>query len=431
MSKEQDILLRKWIQGEITAAEESRLFQMAEKDPFLADALAGFQAKPEAIQAKRIDQLRKELPKPKRSNSAKIIPLALRAAAAVLVVGLVTASIWYWNQPPEVELAQAPAPAQPIEEMNTPDFLKDQSTTAEPLPDLGGPKTMAQANPPEVDQESLIVQEAPPPPVLAENEKPKPMPPVSYDPLPENMEEESKDAEADKLRKESASVVAQEASPRQGRISPSTDQPGGPTNEDRSTSITGKVVDPEGNALIGANVVLFGQDSLSAITDLKGKFLLNVPDTLEVSELLVQYLGYQSLIVRPNAKKELTIQLEPSGTELSEVVISGYSRARKKDRLKSSAPQPKGGFDRLEKYLRKNLIYPTEALQSGIQGEVLLEFALDDRGRPTDIIVLEGLGYGCDEEAIRLLENGPRWIENKHLTSRRLTYSVPFRIQKD
>ena len=66
-----------------------------------------------------------------------------------------------------------------------------------------------------------------------------------------------------------------------------------------------------------------------------------------------------------------------------------------------------GGFGAWQKYLMKNIKYPRRARVNGI--EVMLSFYVDAAGNVSDIKVTRSLGGGCDEEAIRVLKNSPKW----------------------
>ena len=68
-----------------------------------------------------------------------------------------------------------------------------------------------------------------------------------------------------------------------------------------------------------------------------------------------------------------------------------------------------GGNASLRRHIRKNIQYPEEAEANNIKGTVTLMVTVSPKGAITDIKVLEGLGYGCDEEAIRLIQTGPGW----------------------
>lgn len=68
-------------------------------------------------------------------------------------------------------------------------------------------------------------------------------------------------------------------------------------------------------------------------------------------------------------------------------------------------PEYPGGKEAFKKYILKNLKYPKEALQKRIEGIVYLSAEIDDKGNVESARVENGIGGGCDNEAIRLLKN--------------------------
>ena len=76
-------------------------------------------------------------------------------------------------------------------------------------------------------------------------------------------------------------------------------------------------------------------------------------------------------------------------------------------------PEFPGGGDNLKSFLRQNLVYPVEAINAGISGKVHVTFVVGADGRVRDIQVVRGIGGGCNEEAIRLVESMPKWIPGK------------------
>jgi len=76
-------------------------------------------------------------------------------------------------------------------------------------------------------------------------------------------------------------------------------------------------------------------------------------------------------------------------------------------------PEPIGGMSAFYEHIRKNLNYPRMALKAGVGGVVEVEFTVNVDGRLTDFKVVKGLGFGLDEEAIRVLSNAPRWNPGK------------------
>lgn len=77
-------------------------------------------------------------------------------------------------------------------------------------------------------------------------------------------------------------------------------------------------------------------------------------------------------------------------------------------------PEYPGGKEEFQKYIRENLKYPQEALQNKIEGFVHLTAVIDDNGNVSEAAITKHLGYGCDEEALRLI-NGLKFggVKNK------------------
>jgi outer membrane biosynthesis protein TonB len=72
-------------------------------------------------------------------------------------------------------------------------------------------------------------------------------------------------------------------------------------------------------------------------------------------------------------------------------------------------PTPEIGWPAYQKYLDDNKKAPSE----GFSGEVVVKFYVDKTGRPIQMLVTKSVGGGCDDEVIRLLENGPNWLLGK------------------
>jgi len=78
-----------------------------------------------------------------------------------------------------------------------------------------------------------------------------------------------------------------------------------------------------------------------------------------------------------------------------------------------SMPDFPGGDEARIRYLNENIKYPQMARESGIQGRVFVTFVVEKDGSVTDVRVLRGIGGGCDEEAIRVIKNMPKWDPGK------------------
>ncbi|HSI91005.1 MAG TPA: energy transducer TonB [Adhaeribacter sp.] len=72
--------------------------------------------------------------------------------------------------------------------------------------------------------------------------------------------------------------------------------------------------------------------------------------------------------------------------------------------------RPEGGTDAFFKYVQEKQQYPAKARRNNIQGKVMVEFIVEKDGSLTNMKVLKKFGNGLDEEAIRLVEQGPKWL---------------------
>lgn len=77
------------------------------------------------------------------------------------------------------------------------------------------------------------------------------------------------------------------------------------------------------------------------------------------------------------------------------------------------APSYPGGENARIQFLRNNIKYPKLALQNKIQGKVYISFIVEKNGSLSNIKILQGIGAGCDEEALRVVHLMPKWKPGK------------------
>ncbi|MFV0606896.1 MAG: carboxypeptidase-like regulatory domain-containing protein, partial [Niabella sp.] len=92
------------------------------------------------------------------------------------------------------------------------------------------------------------------------------------------------------------------------------------------TTITGTVVNQENEPIIGASVTIEGQ-SIGTTTDENGNFSLRMPD--KNTTLVVSYIGYVSYSATWDGSTKLTIQLQPTDSNIQEVIVVGYGKQKK------------------------------------------------------------------------------------------------------
>lgn len=157
--------------------------------------------------------------------------------------------------------------------------------------------------------------------------------------------------------------------------------------------------------LPGVNVVVKGT-LVGTVTDMEGRFSIPIPDSSE-NTLVFSFIGFQSEEMAVRQQDSLIVALEPDEQALSEVVVTGYGKKDKS--MLSQAAHPVPTRKAFREYLQNNLQYPQKARQQNIEGTVKVQFMVEANGELTDFTIKKSLGYSCDEEAIRLIKNGPAW----------------------
>ncbi len=70
---------------------------------------------------------------------------------------------------------------------------------------------------------------------------------------------------------------------------------------------------------------------------------------------------------------------------------------------------PYGGMIAFYEYVAKKLAFPKSA-RGKVNGKVFVQFVINIDGSISDVVCIKGLGYGCDEEAVRVVRSSPKWI---------------------
>ena len=94
-------------------------------------------------------------------------------------------------------------------------------------------------------------------------------------------------------------------------------------------------------------------------------------------------------------------------------------------------PEYPGGSKAFKEFISHNLQYPKQALEAVVEGSVVVEYEINDNGDVASPRVLKGLGYGCDEEAVRLVrllsykKAKNRGIRVRVTTKTRIIFTLP------
>ncbi|MCP9767375.1 energy transducer TonB [Lacihabitans sp. LS3-19] len=72
-------------------------------------------------------------------------------------------------------------------------------------------------------------------------------------------------------------------------------------------------------------------------------------------------------------------------------------------------PEFPNGTKAMYEFLSKNIHYPKSAVNAGVTGKVFVKFVVEKDGSIADVQITKGIGFGCDEEAIRVIQSMPKW----------------------
>ena len=128
--------------------------------------------------------------------------------------------------------------------------------------------------------------------------------------------------------------------------------------------------------------------------------IIEVPDEEVIAESIEIDLDID--ITEEVVVEELVIENEPEEEQADEVFS-----------IVEEMPSFPGGNTKFYEFVSKNLKYPRKALKANVEGKVVVRFVVEEDGDISDVEVLKGIGYDCDEEAIRVLNNSPNWIPGK------------------
>lgn len=370
-----------YIRGARKGKEAHRLEKEAMRDPFLADALEGYSRVGNGAD-EQIEELRRRI----RARAVrKRNHAVVWSIAASLLIGVCIGSYFLFQEKPlsdearmAMEQAVHPKPLSVYEEEK-----KDELAEAV-IKDSAGPSKK----------------------LISESKKKKMLAPSSE--VPQIMTQELMEEALEATIDDEPSAMDKKMVMRASVANDSS------FNAKVAVvgKVRGKVTDPSGEPLVGATVRVKGTNQ-GTISDENGDFTLKTDGNRELS---VDYIGYESVVLPADTTKDLLIAMNVDDATLDEVVVVGYGSQPKSSVIgaitslkMSGTPQPSIGRKAFRRYLKENLVHPSDKECARAKGKVILTFRVDKDGRPESISVKKGLCASADKEAIRLIEEGPDW----------------------
>jgi TonB family protein len=191
----------------------------------------------------------------------------------------------------------------------------------------------------------------------------------------------------------------------------------------KEISVTGIVSDENGNAIESASVVIKGKNA-GTITDMYGKF--EISGVYLNDSLVISHINYESVIIDVKNSKLDFITLQKKENTLGKIVVTPDpankaesdpaaipASGQNEMYVIEQMPQFPGGEAELSQFLLENVVYPAEAASAGVQGDVKVSFTINDKGYIRNPRIIDRIGYGLDEEAMRVVLKMPRWQPGK------------------
>lgn len=130
--------------------------------------------------------------------------------------------------------------------------------------------------------------------------------------------------------------------------------------------------------------------------------IVEIPDEEEIEEEIDIDLDLE--MTEDTQIEEMIFEEDPGEEEVDKVFTIVEQQA-----------EPQGGIQAFYDYVGKQLSdkYPRQAQRMGIEGVVYVQFVIERDGSLTDVTAVKGIGGGCDEVAVEVVKNAPKWTPGK------------------
>ncbi len=128
--------------------------------------------------------------------------------------------------------------------------------------------------------------------------------------------------------------------------------------------------------------------------------IIEVPDEEEIEEEIEVDLDVE--ITEETVIEEVVFEEAPEEEEVDEIFS-----------IVEDQPTPQGGMSAFYEFVNKNIKYPNQARRMNIEGKVFVQFVIGKDGSISEVKAVKGIGAGCDEEAVRVIQSAPKWNPGK------------------
>ena len=400
--------MERYLSGEMSQPERYNFEKRMLEDPFLMDAVEGAEAIGLNQYRKDLDRLNEQV---LQKHTKKFVFLKVAAIITLLVVG--TYATWFINQDLQTDEISRNVDQ---ERIATEDTTASPQEIVVPEEEVTPEEEVISGSLPQ-EEVLAVVEQMPTSEVLAEEVIAEEIEPIRESLVFEEVIEEDPTAtRSDETEQESFDIEEGWASAESDQVASAPvrsrqvhrDQEATETQKmeiANARNLAGVITDDFGETLAGVVVESKYSDVIS-VSDASGQFVIS--EVVDSSVIVFNYSGMLAQEITVGGRDSLNVRMAEDLASMQEIMVSGYG-AFDNETEGFSGAEPVIGYTAFKEYLEENLVYPVEARLNGIEGRVTLQLVVSPTGNLSEINVKRGLGYGCDEEAIRLIEEGPIW----------------------
>lgn len=432
--------IEKYFSGKLSSSQMYEMEKAALDDPFLAEAMEGYEGMRDKEWKKHLAAVRKQVTE--SGSEAKVIPMHRstgnkwwKTAAAVLVIGSGVALTFILTknnsqEKPNPEVAQnlttpavSPATKDITPPLPVPEPVQSSSQPAKEN-DRSANGTIAQANT-QTSSNNLTFQQDKAPvqdsiksslDEIAESDiqKPQVSPPVAPVSAAGNNA-----VKADEKIIASGKEAAKQNNNEAGMFKRQTNVAANRKDQVVNNFFNAQVVTADNSPLPFTNISI-KSENFGTYADVRGNFRLVSPDT--VLNVEIKSVGYapRTFLLRSNQPQNKIVLLEDESAIKEKTIIQSQDVGSIKKSRRASVSsdslvnaEPADGWENYNTYVANNIHIPDELTKNEFHGEVELSFDVKANGTISNLRVNKSMGEAYDEAAKRLIMQGPQWKVKK------------------
>ncbi|ASZ10551.1 carboxypeptidase-like regulatory domain-containing protein [Chitinophaga pendula] len=454
-------LIRQYLAGELDDKAMHQLEKQALDDPFLAEALEGYAAHvpdQRAALSELEGRLMQRVQQPVRQEKGKVRALYYRwAAAAAILVLMGISTLWLFRQPESRTPGIAMKTLPQVDTVVNSTALSDSA----PLKEAAPSAALAAATPKkDLLAKDEVKRPATPkqrhPPVLAQRQQMAYAAPVPAEAATMDMSKVSTDhndtvaAMAGMNAIKGVEVIGYKSMAESRSVSAAVTrvQPSDLTGDNViSNKLSGKVagvpvianervlrgvvVDKDSREPLTGVTVATVKGRNGTVTDTEGRFSLPVDKQKSDVSLRFNYIGFnEEKRVIGADENDISIAMKPTNEALQEVVVTGMGRTKDKedeDQTTYGSPRPEMGFKAFRQYLSEHTHFPPTETDRKQPVKVGVSFIVQPSGELSDFNIYRSAGKAFEDEAIRVIKEGPDWLPASDKKATRVKVMVRFK----